>query len=142
MTQLEPARSNARWRGFENDERLSGAPFVVAGKRYERGLGAFGNTEIEFDLKGLYDTLSAQAGLDENSGNDRGLEFFVLGDGKELWRSSGALTKTDPLRPVNLNIAGVHRLVLRTTGPGGRRNPDQADWLDPRVTRRSASQTR
>ena len=65
--------------GFEIDEKLSGAAFVIAGKRFERGLGAFSDSEIEFDLKGLYETFTAQVGVDASSGEDRGLEFIVAG---------------------------------------------------------------
>ncbi len=77
LTQIEPSRSNARWRGFEIDERLSGAPLSLGGKRYEKGLAAVANSEIEFDLKGLYDKFTALVGVDDGAGADQGLEFIV-----------------------------------------------------------------
>jgi hypothetical protein len=134
LTQLEPVHSTARWRGLEADEALSGAPLSLGEQRYERGLAATPNSEIEFDLKGLYDQFSARVGQDNSSGGGEGLEFLVLGDGRELWRS-GALQKTDGPKQAQVNISGVHRLVLRVNGPGGRRSRQQADWAEPKVTK-------
>jgi hypothetical protein len=137
LTQIEPSRSNARWRGFELDERLSGAPLSIAGKRYEKGFSAVANSEIEFDLKGLYENFTALAGVDNAAGPDQNLEFFVTGDGKELW-SSGSLKKTDEPKLINIDITGVHKLVLRVGGPNGRRNRAQADWAEPKISRKTA----
>jgi hypothetical protein len=134
LTQLEPLRSTGRWRGFEADERLSGAPLSLGGKHYEQGLSAFANSEIEFDLKGLYDQFSTEVGLDDASGDNATAEFVVLGDGKEVWRS-GELKKSDSSQPVKINIAGIHKLTLRTTSAGGRRNRAQVDWAVPSVSK-------
>ncbi len=144
LTQLEPVRSNGRWRGFEIEEMLSGAPLALAGKRYEKGLGAFANSEIEFDVKGLYDTFAVIVGVDGNSAGDGPAEFVILGDGRELWRS-GALRKSDEPKLAEVNIAGVRRLVLRSSGgaEGARRNRPQADWVEPKVAKaRGAEKSR
>jgi hypothetical protein len=136
LTQLEPVRSTGRWRGFEIEELLSGAPLSLGGKRYEKGLGAFASSEIEFDLKGLYGTFTALAGVDDSSGGDSTVEFLVIGDGRELWRS-GPLRKSDAARRVEVSIAGVRQLILRSVsaGDGERRNRPQADWVEPRITK-------
>ncbi len=134
LTQLEPLRSTGRWRGFEADERLAGAPLSLGGKHYEQGLSAFANSEIEFDLKGLYDQFTTEVGLDDASGDSATAEFVVLGDGKELWRS-GELKKSDSSQPVEIKIAGIHKLTLRTTSAGGRRNRAQVDWAVPSVSK-------
>ncbi|MGH7952624.1 MAG: NPCBM/NEW2 domain-containing protein [Limisphaerales bacterium] len=138
LTQLEPLRSTGRWRGFEMDEMLSGAPLSLGGKHDERGLSAFANSEIEFDLKGLYDKFAAQVGLDDSSGDNATAEFVVSGDGKELWRS-GELKKSDAPKSIDVNIAGVHKLTLRTTSAGGRRNRAQVDWAEPTVSKSTAT---
>ena len=137
LTQIEPLRSNARWRGIEADETLTGVPLSIGGNRYEKGLGAFANSEIEYDLKGLYDTFTVLVGMDGGSRNDNGAEFLILGDGKELWRS-GTLKKSDEPNHVNVDVAGVRSLVLRVNGASSRRGRDQADWVDPRLVRKSA----
>lgn len=136
LTGLEPLRSTGRWRGFELDEMPSGAPLALGGKRYERGLSSFAGSEIAYDLDGLYDTFSAQVGLDASANENGNAEFIVLGDGKELWRS-GVLKKSDEPRPVQITITGVHKLLLRTIGTGERFRRAQADWAEPKVTRQT-----
>jgi hypothetical protein len=98
-------------------------------------MGAFAGSEIEYDLKGLFDSLSVLVGNDSKSGGDNGLEFTILGDGKELW-SSGLLKKSDHPKKAEVAITGVRRLVLRVTGSGGRRGREQGDWADPKLSRR------
>jgi len=133
LTQLEPLRATGRWRGFEVEEMLSGAPLAVGAKSYEKGLSSFANSEIEFDLKGLYDRFSALVGLDAaSSGTNITAEFYVVADGKELWRSE-TLNRSDAPKPVELAVTGVHKLTLRSTAPGGRRTRSQADWIEPKV---------
>jgi hypothetical protein len=134
LSQIEPLRSTGRWRGFEADEMLSAATLLLGGKHYERGLSSFAGSEIEFDLKGLYDKFSAMAGIDDSSGTNATAEFLVIGDGKELWRS-GELKKSDAPKSVEVSITGVHKLTLRTTSAGGRRNRIQADWAESKISR-------
>ena len=139
LTQLEPVRSTGRWRGFEIEEMLSGAPLSLGGKRYEKGLGAFASSEIEFDLKGLYGTFTALAGVDDSSGGDSTVEFLVIGDGRELWRS-GPLKKSDAARQAEVSVAGIHQLILRSvslaaaSGGTGRRRIGWSQGLQKRTT--------
>jgi NPCBM/NEW2 domain/Melibiase/Alpha galactosidase C-terminal beta sandwich domain len=132
LTQLEPLQATGRWRGFEVEEMLTGAPLAIAGKSYEKGLSSFANSEIEFDLKGLYDRFSALVGVDAGSVTNATAEFYVVADGKELWHSE-TLSGSDQPKSVDVGIAGVHKLILRSTAPGGRRTRSQADWIEPKV---------
>jgi hypothetical protein len=109
-------------------------PFSVAGKRFDFGIGSRANTEIEFDLKGLFTGLSALVGIDDTNNNERAnAEFIVLGDGKELWRS-GSLTKSDGGKPFTVNVSGVHRLVLKVVGGEGS-GRTTVDWLEAKLKR-------
>ena len=48
------------------------------------------DSEIEFELNGTYENFSALVGIDDEFNNiEAKAEFFVLGDGKELWKSEG-----------------------------------------------------
>jgi hypothetical protein len=141
LTQLEPARSTGRWRGFELEEMLSGAPLTLGDKHFDSGLSGFANSEIEFELKGLYEQFRALVGVDGSSGTNATAEFIVIGDGKELWRS-GSLSRSSEPRPAEVNISGVDKLTLRVSGPGGgrrsgggRRGGAQANWVEPEVSR-------
>jgi hypothetical protein len=135
LTELEPLRSTGRWRGFEADEMLPGAPLTLGDKHYERGLNSFAGSEVEYDLKGLYDEFSVQVGLDSRSGDTSSAEFIIFGDARELWRS-GVLKKSDAPKPVKISVAGVHKLLLRTINAAERSRREQADWAEPVLARR------
>jgi hypothetical protein len=132
LTELEPQRSNGRWRGFEADDALPGAPLSVHGRHY-RGLSSFANSETEYDIKGIFGAFSTAAGVDGDSSGETSLEFIVLGDGKELWRNSEVKSAQDPV-PVRIDITGVRTLTLQVKGPG-RRSRLQADWVEPKLER-------
>lgn len=134
LTQLEPVRSTGRWRGSEIGDLLARAPLWLGGKRHELGLGVFAGSEIEFDLKGLYDKFTALAGVDASSEDRSAADFVVTGDGRELWRS-GPLQKTDPPKAVEVNITGVRKLLLRAIRAGDGGNPSQADWAEPEISK-------
>jgi hypothetical protein len=137
LLQLEPAHSNARWRGIEADETLATASFLLGGQRFETGMGAFPNSESEYDLKGLFDTFSVLVGIDATSRSENAFEFLVLGDGKELWRS-GPLKKTDEPKATSIEVSGVQKLVLKVSGQEGRGDRARADWVEPKLARRSS----
>lgn len=135
LTQLDPVRFTGVWQGFEVGDRLAGAAFSLGGRRYESGLAAFAGSEIEFDLKGLYHTFTALAGMDASSEDQSAAAgFVVIGDGHELWRS-GPLGKNDAPKVVKVSIVGIHKLILRATGTSEGGNRSQADWAEPSVAK-------
>jgi len=136
---LTPLRPGIGGRGVEINRALTVRPLSIGGQRYESGLGARAKLDIEYYLKGLFDTFSALVGIDDATTNQNaGVEFVVLGDGKELWRS-GILKKSDAPKPLKIDVPGVHHLLLRVTGGGENQGPQArilADWVDAKVTRR------
>lgn len=138
LTALEPLRPGIGGRGLEINSALSGRPLTIGGQRYEGGIGTRANLEIEYDLKGLFDNFSVLVGVDDGNNNaNASVEFIVLGDGKELWRS-GVLKKSDAAKPLKIDITGVRRLVLHATGTGENSGRIQADWVDAKLTRRES----
>lgn len=138
LAQVDPIRSTGRWRGFEADEMIAPGPIAIGSKHFEQGLGAFANSEVEFDLKGLFDEFTASVGIDTSSDQEGGaVQFTVIGDGKEIWHS-GNITALDGAKPVHADITGVQHLILRTTaaGTGTRRTRAQVDWAEPVVSKR------
>ena len=134
LTELEPVRSTGRWRGFEADEVLTGAPLSVGSKINLHGLSSFADSEAEYDIKGIYHHFNALAGVDRASTGAGEIDFVVEADGVERWRS-GPLKKSDEAKRVSIDINGVNKLVLRAISrAGGPRSRDQADWLDPKLT--------
>jgi hypothetical protein len=113
----------------------------IGEKNYQNAIISSPGIDITYDVKGMFDSFSAMVGIGDDSGSDNGVEFVILGDGKELWRSD-SLKKADGLKPVNIKITGVQSLTLRVISGTDdaesrqqfrgrrRRNPVQAAWVD------------
>jgi alpha-galactosidase len=136
LSQIEPLRPRVGARSIEINRAVSGRPLAIGGERYENGIGTRGNAEIEYDLRGLFDSFSALVGVDDGTNDERAsVEFVVVGDGKELWRS-GVLKKSDGAKPLRIDLSGVRRLVLRVSGGGDTTGRTQSDWVDVKLRRR------
>jgi hypothetical protein len=134
LTELTPTRSTGQWDGYEIDGLLTRAPLSVAGTHCDQGLSAFVNSEVEFDLKGLYSTFKVGVGVDDHSDENATAEFLIYGDGRELWRS-GTLNKSSQLKSVELSIAGVRKLTLKTIRSEPNSIRTQTDWFEPKVSK-------
>lgn len=138
LVMFAPLRPGIGGRGIEVNRALTGRPLSIAGQHYESGIGARSNLEIEYDLKGLFDTFSAFVGVDDATGNQNAaIEFVILGDDKELWRS-GPMKKSDTAKALQIDLTGVRHLVLRVSGGEGQGSQARilADWVNPTVARK------
>jgi hypothetical protein len=135
LTQLEPARFKGRWDGFEIENQLPGGTVTLGGRRFTDALSAFGESEAEFDVKGLYDQFTAVVGVDESSAPNSAVEFSLVGDGRELWRS-GAMSGASALQDVAVGIAGVQKLVLRSQPCGEPRARARIAWAEAAIANR------
>ena len=134
LSDLDPVRLTAGWRQPELNRNFNSGGLIVGGRQWDKGIGMPTNSEIEFELNGTYDNFAALVGLDDEfNNNDAKAQFFVLGDGQELW-SSGDMKKADGTKNVKVDVKNVKRLTLRVrrVGEGGRIH---ADWLDARLIR-------
>lgn len=135
LSELEPLRLTAGWRQPEINRTFTGKGLSINGKHYENGIGMPTNSEIEFEVKGIYENFSASVGIDDEFNSvEGGVEFSLIGDGKELWKSK-VLKKSDGAVPVNININGVQRLILKVKRPEGESGRAHADWVDAKLVR-------
>jgi hypothetical protein len=138
LSELSPNRTAVGSEAVQAEWVLSRPPFAVGGKQFENGIGLRAGSEVEYDLKGMFDTFSARVALDDTSpdiNEPAGLEFSVIGDGKVLW-TSGILKKSDGLKPAEVQVSGVRSLVLKVTGGAESqewRRP-LADWVDAKLS--------
>jgi NPCBM/NEW2 domain/Melibiase/Alpha galactosidase C-terminal beta sandwich domain len=109
LSDLDPVRLTPGWRQPELNHN-------------ENGISMPTNSEIEFELNGTYDNFVATI-----KKNDAKVEFSVIGDGKELWKS-------DTAQSLKIDVKNVKRLILRVrrVGEGGR---VYVDWVDAKLTR-------
>ncbi|HKA21768.1 MAG TPA: NPCBM/NEW2 domain-containing protein [Blastocatellia bacterium] len=131
LSELEPVRLTPGWRQPEMNRTTSGKGLILRGNLYERGIGMPSSSEVEFDLRALWDNFSAIAGIDDGNTRQVGVDFVVLGDGKELWRRDG-LKKADGPVPVDVRVSGVRKLTLRVKGT----TTERCDWGSARLSRR------
>ncbi len=133
LSEIEPIYAKSGWGDVEMDKAVSGRPISINGKRFEKGIGTHSVSEIEYDLKGIFTNFSAKVGIDDGNRSDKGsVEFIVLGDGKELWRS-GVMKKSDGIKEIKLKIDGVKRLLLKVEDGGDGIDYDHADWADAKL---------
>ena len=134
LSDLYPVRLTAGWRQPELNRNFNSGGLIVGSRQWDKGIGMPTNSEIEFELNGTYDNFAALVGIDDEfNNNDAKAQFFVLGDGQELW-SSGEMKKADGTKNVKVDVKNVKRLTLRVrrVGEGGRIH---ADWLDAKLIR-------
>ena len=115
------------------NQSFSGTTMSIGGRKFARGIGTHATSSLSLDLEGKGQEFSARVGVDEGKKTDPGsVEFLVLGDGKELWRS-GVMRGGQPAKAVNVDLAEVKVLELRVTDGGDGVDSDHADWADARI---------
>lgn len=108
---------------------------------YARGLGVHAPAEMVFDIAGAYSRFTADVGLHgippekKNKTAPPGTCVFIVeGDGKTLYESP-MLQEGDAPLPVDVDIAGIQQITLRTTNGGDSNYDDLAAWGDARLYR-------
>jgi hypothetical protein len=125
-----PDATTGWWR-IERRRSVQKNPLSLRKRRFEHGLGAHGRSVIPIDLLDGAASFQAVVGIDDETRGNGTVEFIVVGDGKELWKSPVLTGKSDPL-DVNVSLAGVRRLELIVTRAGDGYGHDHADWCDAR----------
>jgi len=106
-------------------------PLKIRGRVFERGVGTVAESILMVSLDGAAKTFSAQVGLDDaKRGSQRSsVEFFVIGDGRMLWRS-GVMRTGAEAKSCEVNLAGVRQLMLKVGDAEDGNNDDYADWAE------------
>ena len=114
---------------------FTGKGLSINGRHYESGIGMPTNSEIEFEIKGIYAEFSALVGIDDEfNNNEGGVEFSLIGDGKELWKSK-VLKKSDGAVPVNISVKDIKKITLKVKRPEGESGRAPADWVDAKLVK-------
>ena len=125
LSALDPVPAAGRF-------RMAGS-IQIGGKLYEEGVSVSAGTDLEYDLKGLYKAFSASVAVNDRVPDDVQLDFILVGDGRELWRS-GPLRKADGFKPVRILMDGIQSFILRVSVLNEvdqrLRRRIQGDWVD------------
>ena len=95
------------------------------------GLYAHAPSAYVFQVGKRWKTLAGRCGLAD--GHAGPVEFIVLGDGRELWRSG--TVQAGAAKSFSVSLAGVDRLELKTQVATQNGNGTWGLWLDPTLSR-------
>jgi hypothetical protein len=118
---------------WRRDAQADGEPMRLAGQEYERGLGMRSRTRLDYNVRD-YDRFLSMIGIDDGAGDEAGVIFRVLLDGKQAYESPVMSLSTAPLL-VDLPLSGAERISLVVDfGPRGDAG-DLANWAGARLIR-------
>mgnify|MGYP002609745648 CR=1 FL=1 len=119
------------WGLPEINRSVVGTPLSVGGVRFSRGIGGHAISRMLFSLGGKAQRITGMAGPDDTNLFRTRLEFRILGDGRELWRS-GVMTCGDKAVPFDVDLAGIDKVLLLIDMCDDEFMYDHADWVDVR----------
>lgn len=119
---------------YRLDRAVSGRPMRLAGKLYNRGVGAQSRTELTYSLEGGYQSFATMVGVDDAVAGAGSVVFRVYGDDKVLFESP-VLRGGDAPVEVKVNVKGVLLLRLEVDYGDNGDAADHADWADARLLR-------
>ncbi|UCD49240.1 MAG: NPCBM/NEW2 domain-containing protein [Phycisphaerales bacterium] len=129
LSDLDISKTMQGWGRARKDQSVDGNPLRIAGKTFEKGLGTHADSRLYVKLDGGSRRFSALVGIDDEAGRFGSVEFRVLADGEEVYKS-GTIRSGQAARPVDVEVTGVDMLVLIVdAGPDGM-NFDHADWAN------------
>lgn len=117
------------WGSPQINQTVVGTPFSIAGTHYETGVGTHAISRFFFKLNKKAHRVQGIVGADDKNDFHTKLQFKIIGDRKELWRS-GVMTKGDMAKPFDVNLSGVDKVLLLVEECGDGIMYDHADWIN------------
>ncbi|MGA2796692.1 MAG: NPCBM/NEW2 domain-containing protein, partial [Thermoguttaceae bacterium] len=115
------------------DKSADGNQLTIGDKKYDKGLGTYASSTLFIDLKGTAEHFTASVGVDsEVKSRTASVEFRVLGDGRELWKSKVMRAGQGPAK-ADVNLKGVKILLLLVSDAGNPSRSNHADWADAKI---------
>lgn len=121
------------WEYLAGRNVLNG-PILVAGERYERGIGVHSRSKLIFELSGKYREFVTSLGMDDDSGPLADVTVVVLVDGQRRFEKTHVCRGTlfGPIR-VDVSHAGRIELIVEYGDNGDLQ--DRFDWIEPGLMR-------
>ncbi len=95
-------------------------PLKLDGREYSRGLGLRTGTELTFRLGGRYSRLQAVVGVDDQVQFSQGpVVLTIRGDDRVLAQVKLSAADRPRAHPLELDVSGVHKLVIQLDRPAG-----------------------
>ncbi len=133
LDQLDLSTMDAGWGTPHANQSVEGKALLIAGQKFEHGVGTHAISRMKLRLNGSAVRFSATVGVDDESRKPASVEFFVLADRKILWQS-GTMKKGDAPKKVDVDLSGANILGLLVSDAGDGIDYDHADWCDAQLT--------
>jgi len=129
LSDLDISKTQQGWGSPRKDLSVDGNPLRIGGQTFKRGLGTHADSLLYVQLDGGSRRFTATVGVDDEGALPGTVEFRILGDGKELYKS-GMMRRGDKAKQVDVDVSGVKMLVLTVNGGPDGINYDHADWAE------------
>jgi len=119
--------------GAVRNKSMWNTPLIIAQDTFEHGVGTHALGIMRLELDGKVSRFHAKVGIDQSAPDHElkkaSVEFVVLADNKEIWRS-GVMYAKDSARTIDLDISGVKDLRLYSDHAGDGIIGDRVNWVD------------
>lgn len=119
------------WGSPQKNRSVDGQALSIGGKTFDRGFGTHADSMLIISIDGEARKFTASVGVDDQVDRNpkASVEFRVLGDGRELWKS-GVMRAGNPAKPCVIDLSVVKKLELRVGDAGDGNQFDHANWAD------------
>lgn len=108
-------------------------PLMIAGEKFERGVGTHAESVIRINLDGKTISFKARVGIDDSAPEHElkqaSAEFIIIGNDKVIWRS-GIMRANEKAKDVNVSTKGIKSLVLSVDHTGDGTVGDRTNWVN------------
>ncbi|MGD0654497.1 MAG: NPCBM/NEW2 domain-containing protein [Thermoguttaceae bacterium] len=130
---LDVSKVRQGWGRPQADKSVDGHTISIGGEKFEQGLGTHAESTLLINLKGGAERFTAYVGVDDEVGDYMGsVEFRVLADDRELWKSDVIKTGQAPEK-VDVSLKGFKTLQLLVNDADDGIAYDHADWADAKI---------
>ncbi|MBI1849299.1 MAG: NPCBM/NEW2 domain-containing protein [Planctomycetes bacterium] len=134
---LDLSKMRQGWGTPHVDQSVEGHPLTIAGRAFATGVGTHAASMLWVSLDEKAERFEAWVGVDDEVGKSTGtVEFRVIGDGKDLWRS-GVLKTGDAAKRVEVALRGVKTMILLVSAGTDGQDYDHADWAEAKIVMQS-----
>jgi hypothetical protein len=134
LSTMTPTKVDGSPVGYAADATTAGVPMMLFGTVPAHGIGQRPGVSLSWDVTGKYKSVIAKAGVPLAIVPTQRLQFVVLTDGKEVFRSPPRTSIDDPAA-VGVNLTGVKTLTFRVEGADALAPGAVGLWADPILIR-------
>ncbi|MEU9324588.1 beta-galactosidase [Streptomyces canus] len=127
------------WGPVERDSSVGeqaagdGRAISIGGVGYAKGLGTNALSDVQLYLAGNCSRLTAEVGVDDETGGAGTVTFSVIADGKTLL-TTPTIRGRQAAVPIDVDVSGAQVVDLKVGDGGDGNGNDHGDWAVPTLT--------